>query len=138
MTLLDQLKRDEGFKPHAYQDSEGWWTIGYGTLIDHRNGGAIPEDIAELLLKRKSDEWSAWLAETLPWTAELDPVRRAALQNMAYNLGTKLLGFRNALAAIRAGDYAEASKEMLESVWAQQVGPRAHRLAVQIETGVEQ
>ena len=135
MTLIEQLKRDEGFKAHAYEDSEGWWTIGYGTLIDHRKGGAIPEDIADLLLRRKADEACAWLSKTLPWTDNLDAVRRSGLQNMAYNMGGKLLEFKKMLAALQAGDYKTAADEMRDSLWEKQTGPRAHRLALQIETG---
>lgn len=30
MTILEQLKRDEGRRPMPYQDSRGIWTAGYG------------------------------------------------------------------------------------------------------------
>jgi lysozyme len=136
--LIDQLKRDEGYKPYAYQDSEGWWTIGYGTLIDPRKGGSIPQDICELLLRRKAEEKNLWLAATLPWTSQLDEVRRTVLQNMSYNLGAKLLQFKNTLTLVQAGKYEEASVEMLKSLWAKQVGDRANRLAEQMKTGVWQ
>ena len=136
MTLLDQLKRDEGFRPYAYQDSEGWLTIGYGTLIDKRKGGGIPRDIGELLLIRKMDEANKELAAALTWTELLDEPRLAVLQNMAYNLGiVKLLGFRNTLKAVHDGEYAKAAGMMLQSKWATQVGPRANRLAKQMESG---
>lgn len=135
MNLLEQLKRDEGFVPHAYQDSEGWWTIGYGTLIDERRGGSIPEDIAGLLLVRKMDDACQWLSKTLPWTDSLNEARRAVLQNMAYNMGRKLLTFKNFLLATRDGYFPIAAKEMLDSLWARQVGARAIRLSEQMRTG---
>lgn len=136
MTLLEQLKTDEGYKPYAYQDSEGWWTIGYGTLIDRRKGGSIPQDIAELLLIRRADEACQVLSMALPWTDSLDEPRRAVLQNMVYNLGiVKFLGFHKTLAFAKDGDYASAASAMLSSKWATQVGDRAKRLAQQLKTG---
>ena len=38
VTITADLKRSEGFVSNAYQDSEGFWTIGYGRLIDKRLG----------------------------------------------------------------------------------------------------
>ena len=56
--------------------------------------------------------------------------------DMAFNLGVRGLSkFRNALAAMEARDYATAAEEMMDSRWAQQVGGRAARLAVMMETG---
>ena len=39
--LIKDLKRDEGWVPHAYKDSLGFWTIGYGFLIDEKRGGEL-------------------------------------------------------------------------------------------------
>ena len=39
------------------------------------------------------------------------------------------------IAAIQKRDYATAKKEALNSLWAQQVGPRAIELAEQLLTG---
>ena len=39
------------------------------------------------------------------------------------------------LAALEAGDYKTAAKEMLDSVWARQVKSRAKKLAQIMETG---
>jgi lysozyme len=78
----------------------------------------------------------ARLEQEMPWAAALDPVRHAVLLNMTFNMGIGgLMQFRKFLAALAAGDYKTASSEMLASVWAQQVGPRAQRLALQVESG---
>jgi lysozyme len=56
---------------------------------------------------------------------------------MAFNLGiTRLLGFRNALACMQAGDYAGASAQMKASAWYGQVGDRGVRLCQAMATGV--
>ncbi len=36
--LTADLKNDEGWRPFAYQDHLGFWTLGYGFLIDQRRG----------------------------------------------------------------------------------------------------
>lgn len=58
---------------------------------------------------------------------------------MSFNLGiAKLLGFKNTLAFAKAGDWARAASNMLQSAWAGQVGARAIRLSHQLLTGVHQ
>jgi lysozyme len=136
MDILEQLTRDEDEILHAYPDSQGYWTIGIGRLIDKRKGGGISHDEALYLLKNDIDKATEQLAENLPWTASLDDARHGALVNMSFNMGIHgLMGFKNTLAMIQAGDYANAAANMLQSKWAEQVGPRAHRLAKQMETG---
>jgi lysozyme len=55
---------------------------------------------------------------------------------MIFNLGlTKLLNFKKFLAAMEAGDYVTAGKEMLDSRWARQVGNRSDRLEQMIVNG---
>jgi lysozyme len=58
---------------------------------------------------------------------------------MAFQLGTDgLLGFKNTLALIRDGKYAEAADAMLLSLWAKKTPERAKRLAEQMRSGVWQ
>lgn len=136
MTLIEQLIRDEGIRLHAYRDTVGKLTIGCGRNLDDIG---ISRDEAIMLLQNDIATAKEQLLLQLPWAMELDEVRRDALINMTFNLGIgHLLAFKKFLAALRAADYSVASHEMLDSTWAQQVGPRAHRLAVQIETGVPQ
>lgn len=49
--LAKSLKQEEGFKPHAYKDSLGYLTIGYGRMIDERLGGYLSEEEAGFLLE---------------------------------------------------------------------------------------
>jgi lysozyme len=139
MKLEEQLIRDEGNVPYAYQDSEGYWTIGVGFLIDKDKGGRLPDVVRDFWLKyvicRKREE----LESRWPFFNELDEVRQDALLNMAFNLGVSgLLAFKKTLALIESGDFDAASSEMLDSRWAKQVGKRAERLAEQLKTGIYQ
>jgi lysozyme len=132
--LLAQLRRDEGFRSKPYRDSVGKLTIGYGRNLDDRG---ISRAEAEMMLVSDVLELIAWLDRELPWWRQLGEPRQWVLVAMAYNLGPAgLLGFRRALEAMQAGDWETAAREMLDSRWAQQVGPRAHRLAQQMREGI--
>ena len=136
MNLLAQLKRDEGLRLTAYRDTVGKLTIGYGRNLDD-NG--ITQAEADLMLINDIASHEAQVHNFLPWTDSLDEVRRTVLVNMAFNMGIhSLLGFRNTLQAIHDGEFDRAADLMLESKWAEQVGPRAHRLANQIRMGAWQ
>ena len=128
--ITADLKRDEGFVSHAYQDSKGFWTIGYGRLIDERLGGGITESEALGLLERDIHQTFADLDRTLPWWRALPPFQQRGLVNMAFNLGLpRLLTFKKMLAALQTGDGERAAIEALDSIWAGQVKGRADRIA---------
>lgn len=134
--ITKQLRRDEGVVEHAYQDHLGWWTIGVGRLIDKRKGGRLTDDEIDYLLANDIAEKERELEASVSFYKRLDEARKGVLLNMAFNLGVQgLLGFRNTLKLIETGKYEEASKEMLNSKWAKQVGARANRLSKQMLTG---
>lgn len=134
--LREQLIRDEREILHAYTDSRGFLTIGVGRLIDRRRGGGISHEESMFLLDNDIAFREKELDAALLWAQHLDPVRRGALLNMAFNLGVPgLLQFKKFLAALQAGDDAGAAQEMLQSDWQVQVGDRAHRLSLQVQTG---
>lgn len=135
-SLTQQLRRDEGEVLHAYQDHLGYWTIGIGRLIDQRKGGGISAEESAYLLANDIAVRIAALRQKLDWFDELDEARQGVLVNMAFQMGVEgLLGFRNTLAMVRAGDYAGAASGMLSSLWANQTPERAKRLAEQMRTG---
>ena len=137
--LTKQLRRDEGEVLHAYPDHLSYLTIGVGRLIDKRKGGGITPEESAYLLSNDIDKREAELLRRAPWMANLDPVRFGALLNMAFQMGVDgLLGFKNTLAMVRAGDYDGAAAGMLESTWAKQTPERAARISDQMKTGVWQ
>jgi lysozyme len=134
--LLRQLQRDEGFKDHAYQDHLGYWTIGFGRLIDERKGGHITLEEGLFLLNNDIDNKTEELLKRLPWVNDLDDARKGVLVNMAFQMGVDgLLKFKNTLELIKNGKYKEASDAMLDSLWAKQTPNRASRLSAQMKTG---
>lgn len=134
--LTRQLTGDEGTKATVYKDSLGYYTIGVGRLVDPRKPGSglRPKEIAFMLANDIEERMLALRAQ-LPWMEELSEPRQAVLLNMSFQLGVAgLLGFKNTLLMIRAGDYAAASKGMLQSLWARQTPNRAKRLSEQMRT----
>jgi len=128
--VIRQLKSDEGFVPHAYQDHLGYWTLGYGFLIDERRGGGIPAPVAKFWLTHEVDKIHRGLIGALDFYRTLPQPVQNALVNMAYQLGMSgLLGFRKMLAALEAGDRETAAREALASRWANQTPERAKRVA---------
>lgn len=135
-SMVSELRRDEGVVPHAYQDSLGYWTIGVGRLIDKRKGGRLRDEEIDFLLMNDIAETEEELDATIPWWSTLSDARQRVLISMAFNLGIKgLLGFKNTLAMVKAGDYVGAAEGMLNSKWAKQVGDRAVRLSKMMKEG---
>jgi lysozyme len=134
--LVADLKRDEGWEPSAYQDTLGYWTIGYGFLIDERKGGEIPESIGEMWLTHNVDMLARSVRAVLPWFDDQPESVQRALCNMAYQMGVGgMKGFTKTLRLIEQGRYYEAADEALDSAWAAQTPNRAQRVARLIKSG---
>jgi len=108
-------------------------TIGFGRALDVR--GVTQAEAGELL-DHDLVATAAEISGALPWAVSLDPVRLAALRDMAHNLGVRgVCGFRKALAALKAGDFDRCADELLDSRWQTQVPVRAGRLAGMMRSG---
>lgn len=131
--LIEQIKRHEGFRQFPYVDTVGKLTVGYGRNLEDKG---ITRDEAEVLLKSDLNSIEVVLHELAPWYVDLDEVRQDAILNMAFNMGVHgLFGFRRMIAALKIKDYQEVYNQALDSRWADQVGPRARELALQLKTG---
>ena len=134
--LKEELRRDEGFRSHAYKDHLGFLTIGIGRLIDHRRGGGITEEEAEYLLQNDIQKVVAALDKKLPWFKNLSDARQRALINMAFQLGVEgLMAFKKTLRALEVGHYERAAIEVLDSKYYQQTPERAWRVAAMLREG---
>lgn len=130
--LKDQLFLHEGFEPKPYKDTVGKWTIGVGRNLDDVG---ITEVEARTLLDNDIHSAEAIASRVISSYHDLDEVRQRVVVDMAFNLGGKLAHFKKAIAAIVAEDFDTAATEMLDSLWARQVGRRATRLSVMMRTG---
>ena len=125
--LAQELIQDEGLRLKPYRCTAGRLTIGVGRNLDDRG---ITEAEALVLLDNDIKAFWGQLATSLPWVMQAPEAVQEVLVNLCFNLGLAgLLAFRQTLAHVQAGCYADAAAEMLRSKWAGQVGARAERLA---------
>ncbi len=121
--LLEDIKKEEGYRGYQYDDHLGNPTIGYGTLLP------LSEDEAELILNHRLNRFISNVKSSL---YDLDIKEEAwdILFHMAYQMGVGgLLKFKRMIKALRDQDYKTASIEMLDSRWAKQTPNRALRLS---------
>jgi GH24 family phage-related lysozyme (muramidase) len=135
--LKDQLIRDEGCRTSVYQDDEGWWTIGIGICVDARKKCGLYSEEIDFILNNRIAKNATRLSAALPWTDQLDQVRRDAVLSMVFQMGLEgVIEFSHFLDALQDRDYPSASQLMLDSKWARVQSPdRAKRLSQQILTG---
>lgn len=130
-SIEEQLILHEGMKLKPYRCTAGKLTIGVGRNLEDRG---ISEEEALFLLQNDIENVIKQL-ERYSWYTGLDPVRQKVIIDMSFMGMGSLLGFKKMIAALELGDYEEATKEMLDSRWAEQVGQRAVRLAEMMGTG---
>jgi len=131
MSLVDDIKRDEGLRLKPYLCSADKLTIGYGRNLEDRG---ITEQEADYLLSNDLLHVTNQLRAQIDLFETLDRDRKDALINMGFNLGIKgLLKFKNMLSAMKRGNFDKAAEEALDSRWAGQVGARADRIAKTIK-----
>src|SRR5688500_17548093 len=145
MDIYQQLARDEGNRLKPYLDccgkywrdctceKKGYMTIAVGVNLDE----GISAAEGYLLTQGRIAAAREDLNIALPWaSARLNDARYNALVNLCFNMGiTRLLRFENTLDAIKREDWQRAHDELLDSIYAGQVGDRAKRVAKQLLTG---
>jgi lysozyme len=130
--LKGMLIRHEGLKLSPYTCTKGRLTIGVGRNLD---AVGISKNEAMVLLENDIDRAFA-LAEAFPWFYSLDEVRQDVVINMLFNMGLgKFKEFTKLISALERGRFELAAIEMLDSLWAAQVGGRATELAKMMKNG---
>ncbi|WP_426762560.1 lysozyme [Hafnia paralvei] len=111
---INLIKKFEGCRLTAYQDSVGVWTIGYGWTqpVDGKpvgKGMTITQQKADDLLKQGVIQYEAGVYGLV--TVQLNQNQYDALVDFAYNLGVNALKGSTLLKKLNAGDYAGAANE---------------------------
>lgn len=131
--VCELVQKHEGFSSKPYKCTAGKLTLGYGFNLESRG---ITKQEADFILANRILEIDQKLAQQWRIYCTLTPKRKMVLIDMAYNLGIGgLFNFKRMFKALNAGDYEEATKEMLNSNWANQVGNRAKELAEIMRNG---
>jgi len=103
------IKEYEGLRLHAYQDSAGVWTIGWGHTGDVKRGQSITIHQAEALLAL--DIGIAAAAVNRHVEAPLSQNMFDALVSFTFNLGERRLAESTLLKKLNLRDYAAAAAE---------------------------
>ena len=135
MSLLDEIKKHEGYRKSVYKCTEGYDTIGYGFAIKDLE---LTEDVCDIILQQKLDKLNKILNERFCWY----PLSPLAIQdvviNMCYQLGVSGFSkFKKTIYYLETEQYEEASSEMLDSLWAKQTPNRAKELSNIVESVVK-
>ena len=132
-TLIDIAKSSDENNNPIHIDSK---VIYHGFKDKIRVRNSKQEDYYKKCLNNDIETVCDELNRNMPWWKNLSEERQLVMANMCFNLGvTRLLKFKNFLAAMEKEDWDKAAVEMLDSRWAIQVGPRAIRLKDRVLKG---
>lgn len=111
------LKRLEGYRSHAYQDSADVWTVGYGTTgSDIGPGTVVTEDEAERML----EDGLAWAEDAVNELIQINLTQSQfdALTIFVYNVGHGAFLDSDLRQCVNAGQHAFVPREMCRWVYA--------------------
>lgn len=142
--LINELKREEGFRDRVYQCTAGVDTIGYGFNVAYLskaelelNDGVIEpmsEEVATQILNRKVKKLIKSVDEVYSWIDNLPEVVKIGIYDMIYQLGIKGFGsFVNTQKYLKLLDYSKAIENIKNSKWAKQTPRRANNLIKRLE-----
>ncbi|MFA5879911.1 MAG: glycoside hydrolase family protein [Candidatus Margulisiibacteriota bacterium] len=126
------IKNFEGFQSCPYADN-GQMSVGYGTDVNFLNKGLVcitKKEASDALNKRylvAVKDAKKYLGDLV--FNKLSPNRQLVIIDMSYNLGfNRLSKFKLLKIALTNEDYKQATKEMQNSKWYQQVNRRSKKL----------
>lgn len=123
---------EEGKRLKLYRCTAGKLTIGIGHNIED-NG--ISEAACELIFAEDMQEVVTDLRRIFPDFDGLPGNIQIVLCDMRFQLGAnRFRGFKNMIAAVKAGNWLEMSKQMQDSNWYKQVPNRAARCLTLVRT----
>jgi lysozyme len=131
--LKGLLIKHEGLKLKPYYDTVGKLTIGVGRNLDDVG---ISEHEAMVMLENDIGIAESKADQVFPWFRKLNPARKDVIISMIFNLGLSgFINFKKMIKSLEQLDYNQASIEMIDSLWAKQVGNRAVELSNMMKTG---
>jgi len=132
-TLIEEIKREEGYRASVYLDTLEKPTIGYGFLIDSLE---LQEDICQLILMRKLEKLIKTIKFNFKWFDDMPEEVQDVVINICYQLGVSGFSkFKKTIQFMKNKQWDKASIEMLDSKWAREQTPqRALRLSETVKS----
>ena len=130
MSLIDEIKRHEGYRSTVYQCTEGYDTIGYGFAIKDLQ---LSEEICDIILAEKIAKLQFDISNKFEWFDDSPTLVKDVVTNMCYQIGLSGFSkFKKTIYYLETEQYEEASIECLDSLWAKQPPNRAKELSEQL------
>ena len=127
MSLIDSIKKHEGYVPTVYKDSLGIDTIGYGFAIKDLE---LDKDICDIILERKVKAIQDMINRKFNWYIYMPQEIKDVVMEMCYQLGVGGFSkFKKTISYLQNKQFHDASEEMLDSRWAKQTPNRAKELS---------
>ena len=131
--LKASLEKHERKRNSMYKDSLDVNTVGYGHNMDDV---PLSDNVIEAILYDDIYIANQETMNIIPAYNQHTIARQNVLVEMVFNLGAnRFKSFRKMIHALALRDYDEAAKEMLDSLWAKQVGQRAQTLSELMKKG---
>jgi len=132
MSLIEQIKKHEGFRSTVYQCTEGYDTIGYGFAVKDLY---LSEEVCDIILIEKIAELKLNITKKFDWFEHSPDVIQNAIINMCYQMGISGFSkFKKTIYYLETEQYEEASTECLDSLWAKQTPHRAKEISEAISS----
>lgn len=135
--LVKLTKSFEGLRLKPYKCPAGKLTIGYGRNL---SDVGITANEAEIMFHhdflQAEQDAKLWLLRNGINYKDLSEARFYVVTDMMFNMGYDTCSqFKTFVSELKKGHYDDASKAMLNSRWATQVGNRAIKLAGMMKNG---
>ena len=131
MSLIDSIKKNEGYVGVVYKDSLGIDTIGYGFAIKDLE---LDVDVCDIILERKLKALQDMIMIKFNWYRYMPQEIKDVVTEMCYQLGVGGFSkFKKTIAYLQNKQFRDASEEMLDSLWAKQTPNRAKELSKKVK-----
>ena len=130
MSIINEIKKHEGYRSRVYQCTEGYDTIGYGFAIKDLE---LSKEVCDIILAEKIAKLQFDISSKFEWFDESPETVKNVVTNMCYQLGISGFSkFKQTIYYLETEQYEEASVECLDSLWAKQTPNRAKELSEQL------
>ena len=131
MSLIESIKKHEGYVGVVYKDSLGIDTLGYGFAIKDLE---LDADVCDIILERKLKALHDMIKIKFKWYGYMPQEIKDVVIEMCYQLGVGGFSkFKKTIAYLQNQQFHDASEEMLDSLWAKQTPNRAKELSKRVK-----
>lgn len=130
--LQQELEEDEGRRNKPYADTLGLTSIGIGRNL---TGRGISDDEIDYLFHNDVELCADIMDRNIPWWRTLPPTKQRVMINLCFMGWASFSQFHKFLTYMQVGRWIDASHELENSKWYQQVRSRGPRVIARLLQG---